>query len=40
VISPKGVERVPQALIMTGRWANQSDLLDAGLKTLHWLAEH
>jgi glycosyltransferase involved in cell wall biosynthesis len=32
--------RLPQALIMTGRWANQSDLLDAGLKTLRWLAEH
>jgi glycosyltransferase involved in cell wall biosynthesis len=32
--------RLPQALIMTGRSANQSDLLDAGLKTLRWLAEH
>ena len=32
--------RLPQALILTGRWANQSDLLAAGLKTLRWLAEH
>ena len=32
--------RLPQALILTGRWANQSDLLDAGLKALRWLAEH
>ena len=32
--------RLPQALIMTGRWANQPDLLDVGLKTLRWLTEN
>ena len=32
--------RLPHALIMTGRWAKQRDLLDIGLGTLRWLAEH
>jgi glycosyltransferase involved in cell wall biosynthesis len=32
--------RLPHALILTGRWANQSHLLEIGLKTLRWLAEH
>jgi glycosyltransferase involved in cell wall biosynthesis len=32
--------RIPHALIMTGRWANQPDLREIGLKTLRWLAEH
>ena len=32
--------RLPQALIMTGRWANQPDLLDVGLKTLRWLTKN
>ena len=32
--------RLPQALIMTGRWANQPDLRDVGLKTLRWLTEN
>jgi glycosyltransferase involved in cell wall biosynthesis len=31
--------RLPLALIMTGRWANQSELLEIGLKTLRWLVE-
>ena len=32
--------RLPHALIMTGRWTKQRDLLDIGLGTLRWLAEH
>jgi hypothetical protein len=32
--------RLPQALIMTGRWQINPIFLDAGLKTLRWLAEH
>ena len=32
--------RLPHALILTGRWANQPDLLEIGLKSLRWLAEH
>ena len=31
--------RLPQALIMTGRWANLPDLRERGLQSLHWLAE-
>ncbi len=31
--------RLPQALIMTGRWANLPALREIGLKSLHWLAE-
>jgi hypothetical protein len=31
--------RLPQALIMTGRWANLPNLREIGLKSLHWLAE-
>jgi hypothetical protein len=32
--------RLPHALILTGRWANQPDLREVGLKSLRWLAEH
>jgi glycosyltransferase involved in cell wall biosynthesis len=32
--------RIPQSLIMTGRWANQPHLLEIGLRSLRWLAEH
>ena len=32
--------RLPQALIMTGRWTNQPDLLDVGLKALRWLTKN
>ncbi len=32
--------KIPQALIMTGRWTNQPAMLDIGLKTLRWLAEN
>lgn len=31
--------RLPQALIMTGRWANLPTLREIGLESLHWLAE-
>ncbi|MFZ0710303.1 MAG: glycosyltransferase family 4 protein, partial [Terrimicrobiaceae bacterium] len=31
--------RLPQALIMTGRWANQPRLREVGLESLRWLAE-
>lgn len=31
--------RLPQALIMTGRWANLPNLREIGLQSLHWLAE-
>ena len=31
--------RLPHALIVTGRWANQPGLLDIGLKTLRWLSD-
>ena len=31
--------RLPQALIMTGRWANLPTLREIGLQSLHWLAE-
>lgn len=32
--------RISHALILTGRWMEREDMLDAGLKTLAWLAEH
>ncbi len=32
--------RISHALILTGRWMERDDMLDAGLKTLGWLAEH
>jgi glycosyltransferase involved in cell wall biosynthesis len=32
--------RISHALILTGRWMEREDMLDAGLKTLGWLAEH
>ena len=32
--------RIPHALMLTGRWANQPDLREIGLKSLRWLAEH
>jgi glycosyltransferase involved in cell wall biosynthesis len=32
--------RLPHALIITGRWANQPELLEIGLKTLRWLSEN
>ena len=32
--------RLPHALMLTGRWANQPDLREIGLKSLRWLAEH
>ena len=32
--------RLPQALIMTGRWANLPALREIGLESLRWLAEH
>ena len=32
--------RLPQALILTGRWGNQPALLEIGLKTLRWLTEN
>lgn len=32
--------RISQALILTGRWMERADMLDAGLKTLRWLAEN
>jgi glycosyltransferase involved in cell wall biosynthesis len=32
--------RLSHALILTGRWTNRSDLLEIGLRTLRWLAEH
>jgi Glycosyl transferases group 1/Glycosyltransferase Family 4 len=32
--------RLPLALIMTGRWAEQPELFDVGLKSLRWLTEH
>ncbi|HET9523802.1 MAG TPA: glycosyltransferase family 4 protein, partial [Terrimicrobiaceae bacterium] len=31
--------RLPHALIVTGRWANQPGLLETGLKTLRWLSD-
>jgi hypothetical protein len=31
--------RLPQALIMTGRWASLPTLREIGLESLHWLAE-
>ncbi len=32
--------RISQALILTGRWMERSEMLEAGLKTLRWLADH
>ena len=32
--------RIPHSLIMTGRWANQPYLLEIGLTSLRWLADH
>jgi hypothetical protein len=32
--------RIPQALILTGRWTGRSDILEIGLRTLHWLLEN
>jgi glycosyltransferase involved in cell wall biosynthesis len=32
--------RLPQALILTGRWAQEPELLETGLKTLRWLFEN
>jgi glycosyltransferase involved in cell wall biosynthesis len=32
--------RLPHALIITGRWANQPGLLEIGLKTLRWLMDN
>jgi len=32
--------RISQALILTGRWTGRSDMLETGLKTLHWLMEN
>lgn len=32
--------RISQALILTGRWMERRDMLDAGLNSLRWLAEH
>jgi glycosyltransferase involved in cell wall biosynthesis len=31
--------RLPHALIVTGRWANQPGLLETGIKTLRWLSD-
>ena len=30
--------KIPHALILTGRWTSNSDMLEAGLKSLRWLA--
>lgn len=32
--------KIPQALIMTGRWTNQPEMLAIGLKMLRWLTKH
>jgi len=32
--------KIPQALIMTGRWTNQPEMLEIGLKMLKWLSKH
>lgn len=32
--------RISQALILTGRWMERRDMLDAGLKSLRWLASN
>jgi glycosyltransferase involved in cell wall biosynthesis len=32
--------RISQALILTGRWTGRSDMLETGLKSLHWLMEN
>ncbi len=32
--------KIPHALILTGRWANQPELLKIGLKSLRWLSEN
>jgi glycosyltransferase involved in cell wall biosynthesis len=31
--------KIPHALIMTGRWTNQPEMLEIGLKMLRWLAK-
>ena len=31
--------RLPQALILSGRWLQRADMLEVGLRALHWLQE-
>lgn len=32
--------KLPHALILTGRWTSNSEMVESGLKSLRWLADH